>query len=81
MTPKSCKTEVKHTNNRGEVCTKTDPTITEAGLKSLQNDKGYSYHDNNGSDRDSSNHEGVSLNVVHNFVITTLQIKHKDRNH
>lgn len=30
MTPKSCKTEVKHTNNRGEVCTKTDPTITEA---------------------------------------------------
>lgn len=42
MTPKSCKTEVKHTNNPGEVCTKTDPTITEAGLKSLQNDKGYS---------------------------------------
>lgn len=70
MTPKSCKRE----NNQGEVCTKTDPTITEAGLKSLQNDKGYSYHDNNGSDRDSSNHEGVSLDVVYNFVITTLQI-------
>lgn len=75
MTPKSCKREVINTGIiKVKVCTKTDPTITEAGLKSLQNDKGYSYHDNNGSDRDSSNHEGVSLDVVYNFVITTLQI-------
>lgn len=75
MTPKSCKREVINTGIiKVNICTKTDPTITEAGLKSLQNDKGYSYHDNNGSDRDSSNHEGVSLDVVYNFVITTLQI-------
>lgn len=54
---------------------KMDLIIMEVGFKLLQNDKGYSYYDNNCSYCDFFNYEGVFLDVVYNFVIIILQIQ------